>query len=762
MNRNLLAVILSSAAFAALGPVGAAPATTTAPPPATLATVPAKSRAIDPLDRKVAALLAKMTLEEKVGQMVQWAHWAGKKRDMILEGTEKGHVGSLLNLIGAKETNEVQKVAVEKSRLGIPLIFGLDVIHGFKTIFPIPLGEDCSWDPELMEACAAVAAKEARASGIHWTFAPMVDVSREPRWGRIAEGSGEDPTLGSAMAAARVRGFQGGAKPALDRHDTVVACAKHYVGYGAPEAGREYNYTEITEASLRDIHLPPFKAALDAGVRTYMSAFNDLAGLPTSGNRHTLRDILRGEWGFKGFVVSDWASVAQLIPHGYAADLKDATQLGVLAGVDMDMEGKGYSEHLAQLAKENKVPLAMVNDAASRILKIKYELGLFEDPYVDEKMESATMLTAESLDVALRMAREAIVLLKNDKQTLPLSKDLKTIAVLGALAASKKDPLGSWHCQGKEADVVSVLEGLRRKLPRAQLNFVAGVGPEESVTDPKGIEEAVAAAKRSQVAIVVVGERENMSGEAASRTSLALPARQLDLVQAVHKAGVPVVLVLMNGRPLTIPWEAENVPAIVESWFLGTRQGDAVADVLFGDFNPTGKLVVTFPRNLGQVPIYHSARNSGRPAEDPNDKWTSRYIDSPNSPQYPFGYGLSYTTYTYSGLSLSAERIGRAGKVMVKATVKNTGSKAGVEVVQLYMQDPVASLTQPVKKLADFKRVELEAGEEKTVEFVLPASKLGFHNHAGKYVVEPGKFNVWVGKDSADATLKGSFELTAN
>jgi len=761
MNRNLLAVILSLAAFAA-GPVGAAPSTTAAPPPTTATTAPARPKALDPLDRKVATLLAKMTLEEKIGQMVQWAHWDGKKREMILAETQKGKVGSLLNLIGAKETNEVQRIAVEKTRLGIPHIFGLDVIHGFKTIFPIPLGEDCSWDPELMEACAAVAAKEARASGIHWTFAPMVDVSREPRWGRIAEGSGEDPTLGSAMAAARVRGFQGGAKPELDRHDTVVACAKHYVGYGSPEAGREYNYTEITEATLRDVHLPPFKAALDAGARTFMSAFNDLAGVPTSGNRHTLRDILKGEWGFKGFVVSDWASVAQVVPHGFAEDLKDATQLGVLAGVDMDMEGKGYSEHLAQLVKENKVPLALVNDAAARILKIKYELGLFERPYVDEKMESSTMLTAESLDLALRMAREAIVLLKNEKETLPLSKDLRTVAVLGALAASKKDPLGSWHCQGKEADVVSVLEGLRRKLPRAQLKFVAGVGPEASVNDAKGIEEAVAVAKGSQLAILVVGERENMSGEAASRTSLSLPGRQLDLVQAVHKAGVPVVLVLMNGRPLTIPWEAENVPAIVESWFLGTRQGDAVADVLFGDFNPTGKLVVTFPRNLGQVPIYHSARNSGRPPEDPNDKWTSRYIDSPNSPQYPFGYGLSYTTYAYSDLSLSSAKIARNGKVTVKATVKNTGKKAGVEVVQLYMQDPVASLTQPVKKLADFKRVELGAGEERTVEFTLPASKLGFHNHAGKYVVEPGKFNVWVGKDSADTTLKGSFELTAN
>lgn len=709
------------------------------------------------VDARVAALLAKMTLEEKIGQMNQYHIW--QKLEAKAEGNiRSGKAGSFLNLFGAKNTNEAQKVAVEQSRLHIPILFGMDVIHGYKTIFPIPLAEDCAWNPELLEKCAGVAAHEASAAGLRWTFAPMVDVSREPRWGRISEGSGEDPTLGAAMAAARVRGFQG---KSLSDTGSIAACAKHYVGYGAPVAGREYNTTDMSEVSLREIHLPPFKAAVEAGVRTLMSAFNDLNGVPTSGNKHTMRDILKGEWGFKGFVVSDWASVEQLVDHGYAADKKEAALKGVQAGVDMDMVSEVYLDNVKELIREKKLPLYLVDDAAKRILKVKFELGLFDKPYADEAKEDSSMTTPENLAAALEEAEQSIVLLKNEKDLLPLSKDLKTIAVIGSLAVSKKDLLGSWSCRGEDAldKVATVLDSIKAKAPsQTKVLYAPGVGVEDNATDAS-LSEAVKTAKQAQVAVVVAGETQNMSGEAAARTSLSLPGRQEEMLKAIHAAGVPVVLVLMNGRPLTIPWEAENLPAIVESWFLGTRHGDAVANILFGDTNPTGKLVVTFPRNLGQVPIYYAQKNTGRPAT--KEKWTSKYIDSPNTPQFPFGFGLSYTQYTYSGLALSSKTVGAAGKLKVTAEVKNTGSVAGTEIVQLYIQDVAASITQPVRKLVDFKRVALDPGQSKTVEFILPASKLGFYNEQGKYIVEPGLFNLWVGKDSADTTLKDSFNLTA-
>jgi beta-glucosidase len=711
------------------------------------------------LDRKVNALLGKMTLAEKIGQMDQYNNWATASVE-AQNDIAQGKVGSFLNTIGAKQTNELQKIAVEQSRLHIPLLFGLDVIHGYKTIFPIPLAEDCAWNPDLLEQCEGVAAHESAAAGIRWTFAPMVDVTREPRWGRIAEGSGEDPFLGSILAAARVKGFQG---TSLSDPGSIAACAKHYVGYGAVEAGREYNTTDMSEVTLRDIHLPPFKAAADAGAKTFMSAFNDLNGVPASGNVYTLRGILKGEWGFKGFVVSDWDSVVELVTHGYAVDDKDAAMKGLLAGVDMDMHSRVYSQYLAQLVQEKKIPVSLINDAARRILKVKFELGLFDHPYADESAEDAAMMTEPNRALALQESEQSIVLLKNDKNLLPLGKDLKTIAVIGSLADSKIDPLGPWHCQGEKIQdqVITVLKGIQDKLgATTRVLYAPGVDVTQADAPQSFIDQAVNTAKQAQVAIVVAGERQSMSGEAESRTSLDLPGRQEEMIEAIQKTGVPVVLVLMNGRPLTIPWAADHLPAIVESWFLGVEQGAAVANILFGDTVPCGKLAVTFPRNLGQVPIYYAHRNTGRPYKgDPNNKWCSKYIDSPNTPQFPFGYGLSYTTFDYSNLVLSSGTLGLKGTLKITADVKNSGTRPGVEIIQLYIQDKTASITQPVKRLVDFKRVELKPGETQTVEFDLPASKLGFSNAAGKTVVEPGSFGLWVARDSADETLAGSFSL---
>jgi beta-glucosidase len=715
---------------------------------------------LSPLDAKVNALLSKMTLEEKIGQMVQFSPWKDTEGAMKVAASE-GKIGSFLNVFGAKNANEYQKSAVERSRLHIPLLFGLDVIHGYKTIFPIPLAEDCAWDPELLERCEGVAASEASAAGVRWTFAPMVDVSREPRWGRISEGSGEDPTLGSVLAAARVRGFQG---KSLSDPGSIAACAKHYVGYGAAESGREYNTTDMSEVTLRDIHLPPFKAAVEAGVRTLMSAFNDLNGVPTSGNQHTLREILKGEWGFQGFVVSDWASIKQMIQHGYANDDKDSAMKGLRAGVDMDMHSNVYGQNLADLVKEKKISPALIDDAVRRILKVKYELGLFDNPYTDEAKEDSLTLTPANLALALEEAEQSIVLLKNDQNVLPLSKDLKTVAVIGTLADSQKDPLGSWSCRGDDAldKVTTVLAGIKAKVsPKTQVLYSPGPSPDDNSAPQSVLDDAVKTARQAQVAILVMGETRNMSGEAASRTSLDLPGRQEELVKAVQATGVPVVLVLMNGRPLTLPWEADHIPAILESWFLGTQHGAAVANVVFGDTNPSGKLVVTFPRNLGQIPIYYSRMNTGRPAQG-KEKWESKYIDEPNTPQFPFGFGLSYTHFDYSHLALDSNSLSSSGNLKLTADITNNGKTAGTEIVQLYIhRTSAASITQPVKKLMDFQRVSLAPGETKTVTFMLPGQKLGFYNEKGKYVIEPGRYDLWVAKDSTDDTLKDGFELAS-
>lgn len=715
-----------------------------------LAAAPWGASAATP-DQRASALLARMTLEDKIGQMVQFSSWGAPKPEH-LEGIRKGRVGSLLNVKGAKAVNEVQRVAVEESKMGIPLLFGLDVIHGYKTIFPIPLASSCTWDMELLERAEAVAAREAAAAGIRWTFAPMVDIARDPRWGRIAEGAGEDPYLGSLVAAARVRGFQG---RDLSSVESVAACTKHYAAYGAAEAGREYSTTDMSEWTLREVYLPPYRAAVKAGTRSLMSSFNDLNGIPASGSAFLIRRILRGEWAFDGVVLSDWASVKELEQHGYAEDGADAARLGVLAGVDMDMQGNVYGKHLTDLVRAGRVPAALLDEAVRRLLRLKFELGLFDRPYVDEGREASVLMAPGHLDLALEVARRSIVLLKNEDGFLPIGPKAARIAVLGELAESQDDPLGSWSCEGESGKVVSALTGIRSKWPQTRVTFSKGAGPLKPA-DPREVAAAVKAAKGADAVVVVVGERRDMSGEAASRTDLGLPGGQGDLLKALHQEGIPFVLVLTNGRPLAIPWEAENASAIVESWQLGTRHGDAVADVLSGDFAPEGRLTATFPRNVGQVPLYYAQRNTGRPGSD--QKWSSRYIDSPNTPLYPFGYGLTYTKFEYADLRVSPEKARFAGAVTVTATVRNTGDRDGIECVQLYVRDVAGSRTRPVRELKGFRKVALKAGESKEVSFRLTAKDLVFYNPQMRLAAEPGSFRVWVAPNSAEG-LEGSFTL---
>jgi beta-glucosidase len=696
-------------------------------------------------ERKVAALLAKMTLEEKAGQLTQYAR---PKEQLVREGK----VGSFLNVVGADKVNALQKVAVEQSRLGVPLIFAYDVIHGYRTIFPIPLAEACSWDPDLAEQTAAVAAKEAAAAGIRWTFAPMVDIARDSRWGRIAEGSGEDPFLGAAFARARVRGFQGAS---LKEPTSVVACAKHYAAYGAAEAGRDYNTVDISVKTLREVYLPPFKAAVDAGVGTLMSAFNDLNGTPASANRFTLTEVLRNEWGFRGFVVSDWRAIAELMVHGIAATPAQAAERALHAGVDMDMEGSIYLQNLPQLVREGKVPQSALDEAVRRILRIKFALGLFEHPYADPDREKSVLLANEHRQLAREAARKSIVLLKNDQNLLPLSKAVNSVAVIGPLADSRSDLLGCWHGQGHAEDVVSVLEGLKGKIGPEKIRFAKGCNIQGN--DDSGFADAVKLAQESDVAIVVLGESAGMSGEAASRASLGLPGLQEDLLKAAHATGKPIILVLMNGRPLTIPWAAQHVPAILETWQLGVEAGNAIADALFGDCNPGGKLTTSFPRSVGQVPIYYGHKNTGRPPSD-TDKNTSRYLDSADTPLFPFGFGLSYSQFEYRNLKLSADKMRRDGSIKVSADVTNVSLREGDEVVQLYIRGLVASTTRPVKELKGFQRISLRPGQTRTVEFTLAAQDLGCYDENLKYVVEPGPFKVWVAPNSVSG-LEAGFEL---
>ncbi len=687
------------------------------------------------------SLLARMTLEEKLGQL-NLLSANGRASPQQMELLRAGKLGGLFNVIGAENTTPVQRIAVTESRLKIPLLFGLDVIHGYRTIFPIPLGEASSFDPDAAEATARAAGQEAAAFGINWTYAPMVDIARDPRWGRIAEGSGEDPYLGSLMAAARVRGFQ----------QNIFATAKHFAGYGAAEAGREYNETEISQRTMREIYLPPFKAAVDAGVASLMSAFNDIAGVPASGNAWLTDTVLHREWGFKGFVVSDWTSVAELINHGVAGSQAEAGRRALTAGVDMDMQSGIYVDSLAALVRATRIPMPVVDSAVMRILRAKTRLGLFRDPYRPRTAPP----TSEIRSLARRVAGESIVLLKNERSLLPLDPKSGTIAVIGPLADNKEEPLGPWHTQGQAADVVTVLQGIKAKVPAAPpVLYAQGSGIEDSST--AGLAAAVAAARQAKVAVLVLGERGDMSGEAASRSSLDLPGVQQQLLEAVAATGTPVVLVLMNGRPLILPWASDHVPAIVETWFLGVEAGNAIADVLFGDVNPSARLPVTFPRVLGQVPLYYNHRNTGRPP-DVNNKFSSKYLDVPVTPRYPFGFGLSYTTFGYGSLKLSMTRARVSDTVTATVTVANTGSREGTEVVQLYVRDEVASVSRPVRELKGFKRVTLKPGESRAVDLRVAVRDLWFYGLDMKRVVEPGTFRVYVGPNSAEG-LEERFEV---
>lgn len=717
---------------------------------------------------KIEDLLAKMTLEEKVGQMNQYnGFWdvtgpapQGGNAAIKYEHLKKGWVGSMLNVTGTEEVRKLQKLVVEESRLGIPLLFGYDVIHGYKTIAPIPLAESASWDLGAIEESARIAAVEASAVGLNWTFAPMVDISRDPRWGRVMEGAGEDTYLGMQIAKARVKGFQG---EDLSQPNTIAACAKHFAAYGFAEAGKEYNTTDIGTSTLYNTVLPPFKAAVDAGVKTVMNGFNLLNGVPVTGDAHLQRDILKGKWGFEGFVISDWASISEMVPHGIANDLKHSAELGAKAGSDMDMESYAYVRHLADLVKEGKVPEALVDDAVRRILRVKFELGLFDDPYryCDAKQEEALLYHEDHKKSVQNMALKSMVLLKNENKLLPLAKDQMKIAVIGELAAEKNSPLGSWRLGSDDGTAVSVLEGLEQfsnnvtyapgpKVFGENANFLDEVVV--NTEDTSGMDEAVALAKDSEVVVMVLGEHGFQSGEARSRTQLGLPGLQLDLLKAVHAVNPNIILVLMNGRPLTIPWEAEHIPTILEAWQLGTETGNAVTKVLFGDYNPSGKLPMTFPRSLGQIPIYYNHFNTGRPNPEPNVFW-SHYSDEENTPLYPFGHGLSYTTFVYEDLKVNVRE---DGTVKVNAKVTNTGDVFGEEVVQLYIQDKKASVARPVQELKGFQKVGIPPGETKTITFILTDKELGFFNHQHEFVVEPGKFGVMVGGSSTDG-LKGGF-----
>jgi beta-glucosidase len=716
---------------------------------------PAGAKPVDP----IAELLAHMTLEEKAGQLAQWPGGTIPTGPHAAEGSEDdiraGRVGSFLSVWGAEATARLQHIAVEESRMHVPLLFAADVIHGFRTIFPVPLGEAAAWDVELSEHCARAAAVEASAWGVHWTYAPMVDIARDARWGRVVEGAGEDPWLGSALAVARVRGFQNA--PPGDP-SALLATAKHFVAYGAAESGRDYNIVDISERTLREIYLPPFHAAVEAGVATIMPSFNELAGVPMHANRPLVRDLLRGAWGFDGIVISDYTGIAELLPHGVADSRPAAGRLGMDATVDIDMVSKIYADELPALVKRGQVPQPLVDAAVRRVLLAKQRLGLFEHPYrySDPTREQDRTLSAETRALARTAGRESIVLLKNQGQLLPLHKNIGNLAVIGALADDPRAVLGNWNAIGRPEDAISVLAGIRAAVsPKTKVVYARGAAAGSD--DARGFEEAERAVRAADVAVLVVGENEAMSGEASSRTFLGLPGAQQRLVERLQALGKPLVVVLMNGRPLGVSWLAEHVPALLESWYLGTEMGNSVADVLFGDYNPSGKLPISFPRSVGQVPIYYDHKTTGRPPS--SEHYSSKYLDSPWTPLFPFGFGLSYTTFQYSAPKLSATQLRAADTLRVRVSVSNTGRRAGTEVVQLYLRDDVASVTRPVQTLRGFARIALEPGATRELEFVLDAEDFALLDSNFKRVVEPGMFTVSVGGSSAEVQ-SAHFELT--
>ena len=721
-------------------------------------------------EQKVDSVLALMTLDEKIGQMTQYAvSWdlTGPPSNMDdkekLDKIKRGMVGSMLNVVSVKATRETQRLVMGNSRLKIPMIFGYDVIHGFKTIFPVPLGESASWDLKMIRKSAEIAAKEASAAGINWTFAPMLDVSRDARWGRIMEGAGEDPYLGSMIAVARVKGFQG---DDLSNDKTIAACAKHFAGYGFAEAGMDYNTVNVGIHELHNAILPPFKAAAKAGVATFMNSFNEIDGIPSTGNRNLQRDILKGDWNWNGFIVSDWGSIVEMINHGYAKDKKHAAEIAVKAGCDMDMESYAYNPDLKTLVEEGKVPIDLIDDAVRRILRIKFDLGLFDDPYkyCNEEREKDEIYTKENLKLAREVAKRSIVLLKNDGRILPLEKKGKTIAVIGPLADDKDSPLGNWRAQGVKNSAVSLLEGIKKAVgENTKIIYAKGcdltistLKEEENqflmpikfnTTDRSGFPEAIRAARKADVVIMAIGEDAYQTGEGRSQVSIELKGLQTELLKAVYKVNKNIVVVLMNGRPLSLKWESENIPAILECWLLGSESGNAIADVLFGDYNPSGKLPVSFPYSVGQEPLYYNHKNTGRPFNPEHVTYTG-YRDSPKTALYPFGFGLSYTDFEYSNLKTDRSTMKANETALVTVDVKNTGERDGEEVIQLYIHDVMGSLTRPVRELKGFQKIFLKAGETKTVSFKIDRSSLEFYTASNKWEVEPGDFEIFVGGDS--------------
>lgn len=733
------------------------------------------------IDERVSDLLRQMTLDEKVGQLVlenafapiDWSEVLRQQKladetgqpyeiPLLLSPTIEDHVRagkvSAINSANGHLNNRLQRVAVEESRLHIPLLVGHDVIHGFRTIFPIPLAESCTWNPDLLERAARVAAIEASTVGINWIFAPMVDIARDPRWGRIAEGAGEDPFLGMALARARVRGFQSADLPSGRR---IAACPKHYAGYGAAEGGRDYNTVDLSERTLRDVYLPPFKAAFDAGAGSTMSAFNEIGGVPGTCNAFLLRTVLRDEWGWHGPVVSDFNAIGELVQHGVARDLREAARLSILAGVDLDLESGAYATKLAELVQHGTVPLEVVDEAVRRVLRLKFSLGLFENPYVDESLPGAYILRHDFRELALEVARQSMVLLKNKNQRLPLRPGQQRIALIGPLANSRADLLGAWAITGQAADVETVLDGFRTYVVGDSLVYARGCAVDAG--EDQEFQTAIAAAEKCDIVVLAIGESAGMSGEAHSRVHLGLPGRQQELVDALAATGKPLVAVLMCGRPLVVPRLAEQVDALLVAWHGGIRAGQAIADILFGAANPSGKLTASWPRAEGQIPVYYAHKSTGRPATGAgttqyHEPFRSTYLDEPNAPLFSFGEGLSYSHFEYRGLEVHTPAVPADGTLKVSAVIKNTGARAGVEVAQLYVRDKIGSVTRPVKELKGFQRVALEPGEERTVEFEVPVAELGFHGLASTYGVEAGEFRVWIGPDSMRG-LEGKFEV---
>ncbi len=738
---------------------------------ATITSVPSQAD----IAARVEAILGPMSLADKIGQLVQIGgadFMPGPKPDDVIR---QGGAGSVLWLNDTKKFNELQKIAVEESPSKIPLLFALDVIHGYRTIFPVPLAMAASWDPDTAEQAQSVAAKEARAAGLHWTFGPMLDIARDVRWGRIVEGAGEDPVLGAAMAAAQVRGFQG---PYPGAPDHVIACAKHFAGYGAADGGRDYDPVFLPEAQLRNVYFPPFKAAVDAGVGTFMSAYMDLNNVPAAGNPWLLRDVLRGEWGFRGFVISDAFAVGNLVIQHFARDGRDAAFRALSAGLDMDMASGAYLENLAGLVEDGTLDEAIIDAAVRPILALKVQMGLFEHPYADEDLLDQVIALPEHRDAARRAAQRSMVLLRNEGGLLPLSKDLKHVAVIGPVADSMEATEGSWMVFGHQPAAVTMLEGIRAKLPDARVDYAPGPeirrdypsffedfepGKKKPAQTPEAAEAAfqtaVETAQGADLVIMVLGETDLMAGEAASRGSIDLPGRQEELLKTVVALGKPVVLVLLNGRPLSINWAAEHVPAILEAWEPGTEGGHAVADILFGDANPGGKLPVTFPRSGSHAPLYYARTLTHQPED--HFMYRSRYWDSPTTPLYPFGFGLSYTTFEIGNLKLSASQMKVGESLTVTADVTNTGSVAGDEVVQLYIHQRFGSDSRPMRELKGFERVPLQPGETKTVTFELGPDQLTYWSSSlGQWVQDAAPFDVWVGSDS-QATLHAEFEVVA-